>query len=55
MILLAWLYIAAVFGFVRQAVRRWFPDASAAACLLAAVGAASGDAALVLTAPSIGV
>ena len=42
MILLAWLYIAAVFGFVRQAVRRWFPDASAAACLLAAVGAASG-------------
>lgn len=42
MILLAWLYIAAVFGFVRQAVRRWFPDASAAACLLTAVGAASG-------------
>lgn len=42
MILLAWLYIAAVFGFVRQAVRRWFPDASAAACLLATVGAASG-------------
>ena len=42
MILLAWLYIAAVFGFVRQAVCRWFPDASAAACLLATVGAASG-------------
>ena len=42
MILLAWLYILAVFGFVKQAVRRWFPQASAAACLLTAAGAASG-------------
>ncbi|WP_455499880.1 hypothetical protein, partial [Gemmiger sp.] len=42
MILLAWLYILAVFGFVKQAVRRWFPHASAAAYLLTAAGAASG-------------
>ena len=42
MILLAWLYILAVFGFVKQAVRRWFPQASAAAYLLTAAGAASG-------------
>ena len=39
MILLAWLYILAVFGFVKQAVRRWFPQASAAAYLLTAAGA----------------
>ena len=31
MILLAWLYILAVFGFVKQATHRWFPQASAAA------------------------
>ena len=43
MILLSWLYIIAVFGFVKQAVRRWFPRASAAAYLLAAAGAASGS------------
>ena len=43
MILLAWLYIFAVFGFVKQAVRRWFPKASAAAYLLCAAGAASGS------------
>ena len=43
MIFLAWLYIFAVFGFIRQAVRRWFPNASAAACLLTAAGAASGS------------
>ena len=42
MILLAWLYILAVFGFVKQAARRWFPQASAAAYLLTAAGAASG-------------
>ena len=42
MILLAWLYILAAFGFVKQAVRRWFPQASAAAYLLTAAGAASG-------------
>ena len=40
MILLAWLYILAVFGFVKQAARRWFPQASAAAYLLTAAGAA---------------
>ena len=38
MIFLAWLY-----GFIRQAVRRWFPNASAAACLLTTAGAASGS------------
>ena len=27
MILLAWLYILAVFGFVKQAAHRWFPQA----------------------------
>ncbi len=43
MILLAWLYIVAVFGFVKQAVRRWFPKASAAAYLLTATGAAAGS------------
>ncbi|MFQ9764155.1 MAG: hypothetical protein ACLRYE_13270 [Gemmiger formicilis] len=42
MILLAWLYILAVFGFVKQAARRWFPQASAATYLLTAAGAASG-------------
>ena len=42
MILVAWLYILAVFGFVKQAARRWFPQASAAAYLLTAAGAASG-------------
>ena len=42
MILLAWLYILAVFGFVKQAARHWFPQASAAAYLLTAAGAASG-------------
>ena len=39
MILLAWLYILAAFGFVKQAARRWFPQASAAAYLLTAAGA----------------
>ena len=39
MILLAWLYILAVFGFVKQAARRWFPQASAATYLLTAAGA----------------
>ena len=43
MILLSWLYILAAFGFVKQAVRRWFPHASAAAYLLCAAGAASGS------------
>ena len=43
MILLAWMYIAAVFGLVKQILRRWFPRASAAAYLLAATGAAGGS------------
>lgn len=43
MILLAWLMILAAFGCVKQAVQRWFPRASAAACLLAATGLASGS------------
>lgn len=43
MIVMAWLLILAVFGLVRQAVQRWFPSASAAACLLAAAGIAGGS------------
>lgn len=43
MIVMAWLLIFAVFGLVRQAAQRWFPSASAAACLLAAAGIAGGS------------
>ena len=43
MILLAWLMIWASFGCVKQALRRWFPRASAAAYLLAATGMAAGS------------
>lgn len=43
MILLAWLMIWASFGCVKQALRRWFPKASAAAYLLAATGVAAGS------------
>lgn len=43
MILLSWLLIWASFGCVKQAVRRWFPSASAAAYLLASVGVAAGS------------
>lgn len=43
MIVMAWLLILAVFGLVRQAAQRWFPSASAAACLLAAAGIAGGS------------
>ena len=43
MIVMAWLLILAVFGLVRQATQRWFPSASAAACLLAAAGIAGGS------------
>lgn len=43
MIVMAWLLILAVFGLVRQAAQRWFPSASAAACLLVAAGIAGGS------------
>lgn len=43
MILLAWLFILAAFGCVKQALRRWFPRASAAAYLLSAAGVAAGS------------
>lgn len=43
MILLSWLFILAAFGCVKQAVRRWFPKASAAACLLVSTGIAAGS------------
>ncbi len=43
MILLSWLFIWASFGCVKQALRRWFPRASAAAYLLAATGLAAGS------------
>lgn len=43
MIVMAWLLILAVFGLVRQAAQRWFPSASAAACLLDAAGIAGGS------------
>ena len=43
MIVMAWLLILAVFGLVWQAAQRWFPSASAAACLLAAAGIAGGS------------
>lgn len=43
MILLAWLLILTAFGCVKQALRRWFPKASAAAYLLAATGVAAGS------------
>ena len=43
MIVMAWLLILAVFGLVRQAAQRWFPSASAAACLRAAAGIAGGS------------
>ena len=43
MILLAWLMIWASFGCVKQALRRWFPRASAAAYLLATTGMAAGS------------
>ena len=38
MLPMAWLMIWAVFALVREALRRWFPQASAAAYLLACVG-----------------
>ena len=43
MILLSWLFIWASFGCVKQALRRWFPRASAAAYLLTATGVAAGS------------
>ena len=43
MILLAWVLILASFGCVKQAIRRWFPKASAAAYLLTATGIAAGS------------
>lgn len=43
MILLGWLFLLASFGCVKQAVRRWFPRASAAAFLLAATGVAASS------------
>lgn len=43
MIVMAWLLIAAAFGLVRQSIRRWFPNASAAAYLLASAGIAAGS------------
>lgn len=43
MIVMAVLMIAACFGLVRQALVRWFPDASAAAYLLTCVGMAGGS------------
>src|SRR5699024_5115403 len=43
MIALGWLLILASFGCVKQALRRWFPRASAAAYLLAGAGIAAGS------------
>lgn len=43
MILLSWLFILAAFGCVKQAARRWFPRASAAACLLVSTGITAGS------------
>lgn len=43
MILLSWLFIWASFGCVKQALRRWFPRASAAAYLLTGTGVAAGS------------
>lgn len=43
MIVMAVLLVAACFGLVRQAVVRWFPGASAAACLLTSVGVVTGS------------
>lgn len=43
MILMSWLFILASFGCVKQALRRWFPRASAAAYLLTATGIAAGS------------
>lgn len=43
MILLSWLFIWASFGCVKQALRRWFPQASAAVYLLTATGVAAGS------------
>lgn len=43
MILLSWLFIWASFGCVKQALRRWFPRASAAVYLLTATGVAAGS------------
>ena len=43
MILLSWLLILACFGCVKQAMRRWFPKASAAAYLLVSTGMAAGS------------
>lgn len=43
MILLSWLLIWASFGCVKQALRRWFPRASAAVYLLTATGVAAGS------------
>lgn len=54
MILLSWLWILAAFGCVKQAVRRWFPKASAAAYLLTATGmAASSQIYYLLLRPSV--
>lgn len=43
MILLAWAFLWAAFGCVKQALRRWFPRASAAAYLLTATGVGAGS------------
>lgn len=43
MIVMAWLMIFAAFGLMNQAVRRWFPGASAAAYLLASTGLVAGS------------
>ena len=43
MVLLGLIFLAACFGVVGQAVRRWFPQASAAAYLLAVAAVALGS------------
>lgn len=54
MIVLSWLWILAAFGCVKQALRRWFPKASAAAYLLTATGmAASSQIYYLLLRPSV--
>ena len=43
MIVMAWAWILAIFGLLREAFRRWFPTASVAAYLLGAVGITAGS------------
>ncbi len=43
MVLLGLIFLAACFGVVGQAVRRWFPQTSAAAYLLAVAAVALGS------------